>query len=323
MVKRSYFHFRGMESFELDILGKNTAELMQEHIGAELVEELPPGDKVVLYPAYPFLSREKLDYFLKSHAGSFSFEGGYVVRGGAESVVADCLEQGLFSLADYSAVLARATKEVADYWADRGAFVEEGAQVSYLATLEEDAIVERGARIVGKSVIKKNARIGQNSQIIESVVGENTQVRCSVLEHAEVGKSCTVGPFAYLRPESIVGDRCRVGDFVELKNCRFGNGSKAAHLSYVGDAEVGERVNIGCGVVFVNYNGKSKSKSVVKDDCFIGSNCNLIAPVTVEKGSYLAAGTTLTKDLKQDDFCIGRCRETIKGGGAKKYLTRE
>ena len=323
LLKRSYFHFQGKESFELDILGKNTIELMQEHLDAEVVEELPPGDKVVLYPVYPLLSREKLDRFLKSNPGSFSFQGGYVVRGGADSVLLDSVEQGVFSLADYSAILSRAAQEVATHWAERGALVEDGAQVSYLATLEEGAVVERGARVVGKSTVKKNARIGRNSEIIESTVGENTEVRCSILERSEVGSNCKIGPFAYLRPGSVVGDGCRVGDFVELKNSRFGNGSKAAHLSYIGDAEVGENVNIGCGVVFANYNGKVKSKSVVKDNCFIGSNCNLIAPVTIGEGSYLAAGTTLTKDLMQDDFCIGRCRETIKDGGAKKYLTKE
>lgn len=323
LLKRSYFHFRGKESFELDILGKNTLELMQEHLGAEVVDELPPGDKVVLYPVYPLLSRENLDRFLKNHPGSFSFKGGYVVRGGEDRVLLDRIEPGLFSIADYPKLLACAVQEVAAYWAERGALVEDDAQVSYLAKLEEGVVVERGARIVGKSIIKKNARIGQNSEIIESIVGENTEVRCSILEWSGVGKNCKLGPFAYLRPNSVVGDGCRVGDFVELKNCRFGSGSKAAHLSYIGDAEVGENVNVGCGVVFANYNGKTKSKSVVKDNCFIGSNCNLIAPVTIGEGSYLAAGTTLTQDLMPDDFCIGRCRETVKGGGATKYLTKK
>ena len=323
LIKRSYFHFRGRESFELDILGKSALQLMQERLGAEVVEKPPEGNKVVLYPVYPFLSEEKLNRFLKINTGSFSFEGGYVVRGGSDSVVIGRAEQGLFSLADYPTILARAARESAAYWTNRGVFVEEGAQISFLATLEEGVIVERGARIIGRCHIKKNARIGRDSEIIESFVGENSEVRHSVLERAEVGKDSKIGPFAYLRENSVVGDHCRVGDFVELKNCRFGSGSKAAHLSYIGDAEVGEKVNVGCGVVFANYNGKTKSRSVVGNDCFIGSNCNLIAPVTVGEGSYLAAGTTLTKDLQSGDFCIGRCRETIKEDRADKYLKKE
>ena len=324
LVKRSYFTFQGKESYELDILGKTVLELMQEHIGAEVLDGEPPsGDKVVLYPVYPFLSAEQLDNFLKANAGSFSFEGGYVVRGNSDGVLLGRMEQGLFSLADYPAVLARAARENVTYWLERGVLVEEGAKISLLAILHEGAIVERGVSIVGKSVIGKNARIGFGSEIIDSVVGDNSEIRCSIVEQSQIGKNCKIGPFAYLRPNSHVGDHCRVGDFVELKNCRFGNGSKAAHLSYIGDAEVGENVNVGCGVVFANYNGKTKSQSVVGDNSFIGSNCNLIAPVTVGEGSYLAAGTTLTKNLQSGDFCIGRCRETIKEEGAKKYLKRE
>ena len=297
--------------------------MMQEHIGAEVVDSLPLGDKVVLYPVYPFLTGEKLVRFLKTNVGSFSFDGGYVVRGGSDSVLLGHAEEGLFSLSDYPAVLARAMRECASYWAERGVLVEEGAEVSFLAKLSEGVIVERGARIVGSCVIGRNSRIGASSEIIDSVIGDDCEVKRSVIERSEIGKNCKIGPFAYLRPNSVVGDNCRVGDFVELKNCRFGSGSKAAHLSYIGDAEVGKNVNVGCGVVFANYNGKTKSKSLVGDNSFIGSNCNLIAPVTVGEGSYLAAGTTLTKNLRGGDFCIGRCRETIKEGGAKKYLQKD
>lgn len=324
LIKRSYFTFRGKKSFELDLLGKSVLELMQENLDAQIVEgELPQGDKVALYPVYPFLTRENLNKFLKANEGSFSFEGGYVVRGGNEGVLIGKIEQGLFSLSDYPSLLARAARESAALWSRRGALVEEGAEVSFLSELSEGVIVERGAKITGRSAIGKNSRIGRGSEIINGVVGENSEIRCSVLEDAAVGNNSKVGPYSYLRPNSRVGDRCRVGDFVELKNCSFGDGSKAAHLSYVGDAEVGQNVNIGCGVVFANFNGKTKSKTIVEDGCFVGSNCNLIAPVRLGKGSYLAAGTTLTKDMNEGDFCIGRCKETIKEDGAKKYFPQE
>ena len=322
--KRSYFYFRGIESFVLDVLGQTTLALMQEKLGAELIDGEPPqGDKIVLDPVYPFLTKERLDGLLEMYQGSFSFEGGYVVRGGAAGARLGRIEQGLFSIADYPQILTRAAKENAAYWAERGALIEEGAIVSSLARLAEGVMIERGARLLGKSVIETNAHIGADSEIIDSVIGEGSEIRCSIIEHSQIGRSCKIGPFAYLRPNSVVGDHCRVGDFVELKNCRFGTGSKAAHLSYIGDAEVGERVNIGCGVVFANYNGKTKSQSTVGDDSFIGSNCNLIAPVSVGEGSYLAAGTTLTKDLADGDFCIGRCRETIKERRAKNYLGKK
>ena len=322
--KRSYFYFRGQESFELDILGRTTLELMQERLSAEFIEGEPPqGDKVVLDPVYPFLSKERLNNLLTMYQGGFSFEGGYVVRGGSKGgVKLGRIEQGLFSLADYPKILSRAAKENAAYWAERGALVQEGAFVSSLSCLGAGVVVERGARILGKSVIEENAYIGEGSEIIESIIEEGTEIRRSVVERSQIGRNTKIGPFAYLRPNSIVGDGCRVGDFVELKNCKFGSGSKAAHLSYIGDAQVGERVNVGCGVVFANYNGKTKSQSFVGDDSFIGSNCNLIAPVAVGAGSYLAAGTTLTKDLQSGDFCIGRCRETIKEGRAKEYLKK-
>lgn len=323
-MKRSYFTFRGKKSYELDILGKNTLMLMREKLGAEICDgELPKGEKVVLYPVYPLLKIEKLNEFLAAHSGSFFFAGGFVMRDGKERVLAEKIEQGLFSLSDYPMIIDRAERECAAEWLRRGALVEEGARVGYLVKLSKGAVVERGARVVGNCVVEKNALIGGNCEIIDSVIGENSEIRCSVVERARVGKNSKIGPYAYLRPDSVVGDGCRVGDFVELKNCRFGNGSKAAHLSYVGDAEVGENVNIGCGVVFANYNGKTKSKSCVGSGSFIGSNCNLIAPVSVGAGSFLAAGTTLTRNLGENDFCIGRSRETVKNGGAKKYLGKE
>lgn len=324
LIKRSYFTFRGSKSYELDILGKNTLQLMREHLGAEIAEDgLPSGDKVILYPVYPHLTIQALNAFLERNQGSFSFEGGYVLRGKTGNGPLGKIEEGLFSLSDYSDVLIRAVNERADFWAERGAFVSKGAQISYLAEIQEGAVVESGAQISGYSVIGKNAYIGSGSEITDSVVGEKSEVRYSILEKARVGCNCKIGPFAFLRKDSVVGDNCRVGDFVELKNCRFGNGSKAAHLSYIGDAEVGENVNVGCGVVFANYNGKTKSKSYVGDGSFIGSNCNLIAPVSVGAGCFVAAGTTLTRDLKEDDFCIGRSRESVKENGAKKYLKRK
>ena len=323
VVKRSFFTFRGKESYELELLGKSVLSLMCERLGAELCEEseLPKGEKAVLYPVYPLLKMQDLAELFKIR-GSFMFSGGYIDRGGEMSVSTRRLHGGLFTLADYPALCAQAAKERAEECMKAGALVEEGAQIDFTAVIKRGAIIRGGTRVRGNSVVHENAEIA-GGEIFDSEVGENTVVRQSYLEGVRVGKDCTVGPFAYLRGGSRVGDNCRIGDFVELKNAKLGNGCKAAHLSYVGDAELGEWVNVGCGVVFANYNGKTKSKTVVGKGCFLGSNSNLIAPVTVADGAYIAAGTTLTQNLNEHDFCIGRCRETIKPNRAPKYLNKK
>lgn len=224
----------------------------------------------------------------------------------------------LFSLADLPAAISQAAKESAALHISRGALVEEGAFADYTAVLGAGAIVGKGSRVRGRSVIGENAEIVA-SDIADSEVGAGSTVRYSVLSGAKVGRNCTVGPCAYLRAGSDVGDGCRIGDFVEIKNAAVGRDTKIAHLAYVGDADVGERVNVGCGAVFVNYNGRTKSRTRVGDGCFIGSNCNLIAPVALGSGAYVAAGSTLTKDLREEDFCIARSRETIKPRRGKEY----
>ena len=318
--KRSCFTFRGRESYELDVLGKTVLMLMRENLCAEICDDPPEGDKIVLDSVYPLLTRKKLEEVIKNTDGSFSFAGGFVERGGASKKVTTVDWLGLFSLSDYPEIINRANEVRRKELAACGVLLEAGAEVDFTSVLEEGVIVERGARVRGKSVVKRDAVVGSGSEIVDSEVGAYTQVKSSCVLQSRIGKNCTVGPFAYLRPNSVVGDGCRIGDFVELKNAKIGAGSKASHLAYIGDAEVGEHVNIGCGVVFVNYNGKTKSKTRVGDGAVIGSNCNLIAPVSVGDGAFLAAGTTLTRSLVDGDFCVGRSRETVKAGRAAEYL---
>jgi len=128
----------------------------------------------------------------------------------------------------------------------------------------------------------------------------------------------SVGPFAHIRPETNLGNNVRIGNFVEVKKSTFGEGSKAAHLSYIGDAEVGSGVNFGCGTIVVNYDGKNKHVTTVEDDAFIGCNSNLIAPVTVGKGSYVAAGSTISKNVPKDSLAIARVRQENKEGYVSK-----
>ena len=188
------------------------------------------------------------------------------------------------------------------------------------AVVEEGAKVLAGAYVLGNSVIGAGTVIYPNSVIANSVVGKNVVIKSSYIEDSVVEDNVEIGPFAHLRPNSQVCTNAKVGNFVEIKNATLGKGSKASHLAYVGDADVGENCNIGCGAIFVNYNGKTKNRTMVGNNCFIGSNCNIIAPVTIAENSYICAGTTLTVDTENADFVIGRCRETIKKQRAKQYL---
>lgn len=195
--------------------------------------------------------------------------------------------------------------------------------------IDFDVIIDEGVTIypnnfiTGGTVIKKGCVLMPNNCINGSVLMENVTVRSSTLEGATVGKGSAIGPNAYLRPDAVIGENCRIGDFVEIKNSQIGNNTKISHLTYVGDARIGENCNIGCGVVFANYDGKTKHKTYVGDNCFMGSNCNLIAPLKINDNVFVAAGTTVTKDLPQNAFCIGRARPEIKENMAEKYLNRK
>lgn len=192
-----------------------------------------------------------------------------------------------------------------------------------------DTIVYPGAIIKGKTTIGADCIIGQNSRIENAIIDDQVQIQSSVILDSHVKKKTTIGPFAYLRPGSQIGENVKIGDFVEIKNSIMGDGSKASHLAYVGDAEVGANVNIGCGVIFVNYDGKNKNKVIVEDNAFVGSNVNLVAPVTVRKNSFVAAGTTVTTEVPEGVLCIGRGKQRHISGwvdrkkGKRGDLTNE
>lgn len=191
--------------------------------------------------------------------------------------------------------------------------------ISPEAQIAEDVVIYPNNNIIGNTVIGKGTVIMPNCIITDSIIGENAKVTAAVMEEARVGDNTAVGPFAYLRKGACVGNHCRIGDFVEIKNSVIGDYTKASHLAYVGDVTIGERCNVGCGVIFVNYDGKTKHRSTVEDNCFIGSNCNIIAPVTLRENSYIAAGTTVTDETPNDSFVIGRSRQIIKESKTPRY----
>ena len=185
-----------------------------------------------------------------------------------------------------------------------------------------NVIIEPFAVVKGNSVLCDGCVVGSFSYIENSTVGANTVVKSSRICDSVVGANCAIGPNAHLRENAVVSDNCRVGNFVEIKKSTLAEGVKASHLSYIGDATVGKNTNIGCGVIFVNYDGKTKHRTVVGDDCFIGCNANLVAPLKMGKGCFVACGTTVDRDMPDGAFSIGRSYLTIKKGKAGQYLKK-
>ena len=212
---------------------------------------------------------------------------------------------------------ARAERElyrrIAELSVQNGAIIPdvESVRIDALSTVGKGATVEPYA-IIRESHIEPGAVIGSFSEIVRSRIGQKATVVHSLVKDSEIGVGATVGPFAYIRENSVIGENCRIGDFVEVKKSTLGRGVKAAHLAYVGDATVGEGTNVGCGTVFANYDGRAKHASAVGKNVFIGANTNLVAPVTVGDGAYIAAATTVTTDVPAGAFVIGRVRAEEK-----------
>ncbi|GIN42270.1 MULTISPECIES: bifunctional UDP-N-acetylglucosamine diphosphorylase/glucosamine-1-phosphate N-acetyltransferase GlmU [Heyndrickxia] len=175
-----------------------------------------------------------------------------------------------------------------------------------------DTVIYPGVFISGDTQIGEDCIIGPNSEIKDCVIGHQTTIRQSVTYNSLIGSKVQVGPFAHIRPDSKIEDEVKIGNFVEIKKTHFGKGSKASHLSYIGDAEVGSNVNIGCGSITVNYDGKNKYLTKIEDDVFIGCNSNLVAPVTIGKSAYIAAGSTITEDVPGEALSIARARQVNK-----------
>lgn len=184
--------------------------------------------------------------------------------------------------------------------------------------IERDTIIYPGCMLEGKTEIGKSCIIGPNTRITSSSVDDCVTIQSSVLVNSKVKSYTTVGPFAYLRPNSVIGEHVRIGDFVEIKNSNIDDGTKVSHLTYVGDSDVGKCVNFGCGTVTVNYDGKVKNRCKIGDGAFIGCNTNLVAPVEIAERGYTAAGSTITKNVPEDSLAIARVRQENKDGWRKK-----
>lgn len=182
-----------------------------------------------------------------------------------------------------------------------------------------DTIILPGTIIEGKTKIGTDCLIGPYTKITSCIIHDCVQIQQSTLVSSEIDNYTTVGPYAYIRPNCKIGEHVRLGDFVEIKNSNIDDGTKVSHLTYIGDSDVGKNINFGCGTVTVNYDGKNKFRTTIKDNAFIGCNTNLIAPVTVEENAYIAAGSTITKDIPENSLSIARARQVNKADWQKKH----
>ncbi|GFZ34169.1 bifunctional protein GlmU [Clostridium zeae] len=194
-----------------------------------------------------------------------------------------------------------------------------GADVS----IGQDTVIYPGNYIEGNAVIGEECILYPNSRISNSTIGNGVEIQSSVIIDSTIGNETTVGPFAYIRPESRIGSKVRIGDFVEIKKSTIDDNTKVSHLTYIGDAEVGKNCNFGCGTVVVNYDGENKHKTIIGDNSFIGCNTNLVSPVEVKNNTYIAAGSTITKEVPEGSLAIARAKQTnIEGWVDKKGLKK-
>lgn len=236
------------------------------------------------------------------------------------STMEDIRLQGVNNLYELNILEEYLRNKINDELIKNGVMLENKSTI----TISKDSIISKGVIIkqgsyIINSIIKTNVVIGPNSQIINSYIDENTIINQSVISDSKINKGCMIGPFSHIRNNSNIGNNNRIGNFVEIKNSNIDDNTKASHLAYIGDTICGKNVNIGCGVITINYDGKKKSQTIIGDNSFIGCNSNLIAPINIGKHAFVAASTTLTESIGDYDFVISRSNPLIKKGYAKKY----
>ncbi|MCX7988646.1 MAG: bifunctional UDP-N-acetylglucosamine diphosphorylase/glucosamine-1-phosphate N-acetyltransferase GlmU [Thermodesulfovibrio sp.] len=226
--------------------------------------------------------------------------------------------------------LSFATKYLRDRivrdWMDKGVTIydPQSTWISPNVTIGEDTIIYPHVFLEGNTKIGRNCIIYQGVRLKNCNVEDNVEIKdCTVAENAYIKLGAQIGPFAHLRPETTIGRGCRIGNFVEVKKSTIGDGTKAAHLSYLGDAEIGKNVNIGAGTITCNYDGKKKHKTIIEDNVFIGSDTQLVAPIKINKDAYVGAGSTITKEVPEGSLAISRTPQKNIEGWAKKRREKE
>lgn len=301
------------------IVGKTPLEWMKE--GLKEIEgesslyilkvdnAMPLLDRAFLVRVVGLINKRGLDCAI---LGGGRLERKYAKNG--KTVVLASVEGGTLGGRDENEIVERLYFRSAMKLKDEGVKIvsPEKTFIEGSVKIGKDSVIFPFTRISGNTEIGEGCEIGCFCEIEDSVLSDGVKVSASQIRYSRVGKNTRVGPYAYLRDGADIGEGCRIGDYVEIKSSRVEDGVKAAHHAYVGDASVGRGTNVGCGVVFCNYDGKTKRRITVGENVFIGSNVNLVAPLAIGDNVYIAAGSTVTKDVESDSFVIARERETVK-----------
>lgn len=192
-------------------------------------------------------------------------------------------------------------------------FIEKGVEIG------QDTVIYPYTWLEGTTKIGEDCQIGPNVRLTNVRIGNTAELQFVYGHDCEVQDNVVIGPYVHLRPYTVIGDNVKIGNFVEVKNSHVGTGSKLPHLSYIGDSDIGSSVNIGCGCITVNYDGKKKHRTIIEDNAFVGCNSNMVAPVTIGAGAYIGAGSTITKDVPGDDLGIASAKQKNIEGWAAKY----
>ena len=219
---------------------------------------------------------------------------------------------GVNSKRELAAIERRYQSKAAERLLDEAVTLADPARIDVRGELScgSDVAIDVNCVFEGSVTLADGVRIGPNCLLRNVRIGAGTEILAfSHLEDSEIGARCRLGPYARLRPGNSLGDEVHVGNFVEVKASRIGKGSKANHLSYIGDTDVGAKVNVGAGTITCNYDGATKSRTIIEDDCFIGSDATLVAPVRLARGSYIGAGSTISKDTPPDQLTVARARQ--------------
>ncbi len=327
----------GVSVSDLDLAGRTSIEWLQLlDEDCKIVETFDLSslqDAIVLYSDTPLVNKRTLEDVIENMdelgISNAELPCGFVVTSGGEQFhkLNVCSEDflRLVDAQSYAMVTKKLRERINTRLLIDGVFMLDPETVY----VDDTVKFGKGVYIANNNVLKGNTIIGDNvvldvnNSLSDTEIGFGSKLTGVIATQAKVGENTSVGPYAYLRPGANVGSNCKVGDFVEIKNSNIADGTKVPHLAYVGDADVGSRVNVGCGVIFANYDGKKKHRTKVGNNTFLGSNTTLIAPVEIGNKVFIAAGSTVANSVDDGALVIARARETIKEGRAEKYLKKD
>lgn len=313
----------------LDLMGKNPKKMLEDAFkpNFEVIESLEEIEEDAEYIAVLYQDTPLVDYAflmeLTQKGEGFAIGDGYIKKagyGGKLESVDDIRAKQIKTLADAPVIIKEIRRRVLDSYRNRNILFYDlnSCYIDQTVRIEDGCIIHPMVNLKGNTHIGRNCVLFSFCDLIDTIVDEGVDIRSTYSLGAKIGAHTTVGPFACLRKGTVIGAYCRVGDFVEIKNSTIGDNTKMAHLAYVGDSTVGYNTNIGCGAVFANYNGRIKQRCMVGSNVFIGANSNLVAPVTVNDGAYIAAGSTVTHDVPGGNLCIARSRQVLKPNWERK-----